>query len=120
MSINTDDLLRNNEQTDPQKWLDYLDGKLSPEEQRKLEGEIAQSDFLRDAMEGLHPVENIVDLNAVVNQLNHQLKQQLVSRKIRRKRRPATKGQNGTVVAILIILGVCLIGFFLYWKLYRP
>jgi len=109
MSINTDDLLRNNEQTDPQKWLDYLDGKLSPEEQRKLEGEIAQSDFLRDAMEGLHPVENIVDLNAVVNQLNHQL-----------KRRPATKGQNGTVVAILIILGVCLIGFFLYWKLYRP
>jgi hypothetical protein len=119
MSNITDDILQSDDRTDPRKWLDYLDGKLSTEEQNKLEEEIAQSEFLRDALEGLRPTDNdTVDantthLNAIVHQLNHQLRQQLAQKKSRRKRKSLLK-HNPAEVAVILIIALCLIGYFLY------
>lgn len=119
MSNTTDDILQSDDRTDPRKWLDYLDGKLSAEEQHKLEEEIAQSEFLRDALEGLRPKDNAaeptdtVNLDAIVRQLNQQLRQQLTLKKTRRKRKARFK-DNPAEIAVILIIALCLIGYFLY------
>ncbi len=119
MSQQKNDLMQNDDHTDPQKWLDYLDGKLPLEQRQLLEKEIAQSEFLRDALEGLHPLKNTVDLDAVVNHLNQQLKQQLAPRKRRRKRRAGMAEQKWGLLAILVILGLCLLGYSFYWYMHQ-
>ena len=119
MSNTTDDILQSDDRTNPRKWLDYLDGKLSAEEQHKLEEEIAQSDFLRDALEGLRPMDNTagpadtVNLDAIVRQLNHQLRQQLTLKKTRRTRKARFK-DNPAEIAVILIIALCLIGYLLY------
>jgi hypothetical protein len=134
MSSKTDDILQDEgptgprDLTDPRKWLDYLDGKLSPEDERKLEKEIARSEFLMDALEGLRPRDNPPDnipdgihtasLNAIVRQLNHQLHQQLVQKKERRSRKALLK-HNPTEIAVILIIALCLIGYFLYRNLHH-
>ena len=58
MRKNRDDIPEDG--TDPQVWLDYLDGKLPEEERQHLEEEIAHSEFLREALEGLLPLKGTV------------------------------------------------------------
>lgn len=118
MHNNSDDTMWDREQTNPQKWLDYLEGKLPPDEERELEEEIARSEFLRDAMEGLRPIQGTVDLPKVVQQLNQQLGRQLSAQKNKRARR-SLPSQQWVWVSILVILTVCLLGYYLYSRLHR-
>jgi hypothetical protein len=106
----------NKERTNPQQWLDYLDGKLPPEEMARLEEEIGQSEFLRDALEGLRPIHGKEDLSKVVRGINRGLRKQLASRE--RRRGLALPGQQQWVlITILVLLGVCLLGYYLYVRL---
>lgn len=102
----------NKDRTDPQKWLDYLDGKLSPDEARQLEEEIAQSEFLRDALEGLRPLREKGDIQKTTRELNQQLYKRLASRK--RTRRTADLPLIWVVVALLIILAITFLGYYFY------
>jgi hypothetical protein len=101
---------------DPQKWLDYLEGKLPENERRALEEEIAGSDFLKEALEGLTPPDSGVDLNRIVGQLNQQLRQKLVVKRKRRTSKDVTP-QTWAWVAVVLVLTICLIGYFLYERL---
>ena len=123
MYSNTDDIVPGSDRTDPQKWMDYLDGKLSGEERLRLEAEIAQSEFLKDALEGLHPNQGKIDLNAVVNQLNQQLRNQLAAKKTLKKRQTKLSGNSWLwIAAVAAILGICLLGYycFVYFSAHPP
>lgn len=99
--------------TDPQKWLDFLDGKLTPEERKKMEAEIAQSDFLSDALEGLSPAAQTEDLRSIVKELNVNLERSLHPKKSRKKRRPLGD-QLWIWVTILLLLGICVLGYYFF------
>ncbi|TDX00777.1 hypothetical protein [Dinghuibacter silviterrae] len=105
-----------NEHTDPQKWLDYLDGKLPEEEARRLEAEIAKSEFLREALEGLRPFAGKGEaLRKTTRELNQRLHQQLAPAK-RARRTPLAVPLLWVVVALLVILAVILLGYYFYTR----
>jgi hypothetical protein len=106
--------------TDPQKWLDFLDGKLSLEERRQMEEEIAQSDFLKDALDGLYPASGQEDLGSVMKELNKNLQRSLSPKKSRKKHRPIGD-QLWIWVTIVLLLGICLLGyyFFAHFSMHR-
>lgn len=99
--------------TDPQKWLDFLDGKLTPEERKQMEEEIAQSDFLSDALEGLYPAAQTEDLRSIVKELNVNLEHSLHPKKSRAKRRPIGD-QLWIWVTIVLLLGICVLGYYFF------
>lgn len=98
---------------DPQKWLDYLEGNLPEEERRRLEEEIARSENLREAMEGLKPLKDKEDLREVNQQLNLQLRKQLAQKPRKKSRRPAAV-QMWVIVALLVILLFIFLGYYFY------
>jgi hypothetical protein len=102
-----------NPKTDPQRWLDFLDGKLSDQERKQMEEEIAQSEFLRDALDGLTPADARQDLQSVVKELNSNLERSLHAKKKQRKRRPLGD-QLWIWVTIALLLGICLLGYFFF------
>lgn len=91
-----------------QRWLDYLDGRLSAEEREQLEREVEDSDFLTEAMEGLREQSlPSAHLAGIVHHLNQDLHKHLDARK-RKRRRDGTQHQQWIwIVAILIVLAIC-------------
>src|SRR5450759_3761972 len=70
-------LYNSNKDIDNQKLMDYLSAKLSAEEKHEIEKQMADSDFVNDAVEGLEDVKNKKDLSFFVEQLNADLHKQL-------------------------------------------
>jgi anti-sigma factor RsiW len=112
--MRADDIQGN--QGDPQVWLDYLDGKLPEDQRLRLEEEIGRSEFLKEALEGLRPIRDKVDVAEVTRQLNQQLRKQLASRK-RKRGRKAQPSLLWTGVAIILILVLIFAGFYIYTHL---
>ncbi|MEJ7673526.1 MAG: hypothetical protein WKF59_12665 [Chitinophagaceae bacterium] len=76
------DILSNsNKDIDNQKLMNYLSGKLSAEEKHEVEKQMADSDFMNDAVEGLDEVKNKKELAFFVEQLNSELHKQLEKKK---------------------------------------
>jgi hypothetical protein len=110
----SDDLLNilsnHDEDIDNQKLLDYLNDKLSDTEKRDFEKEIVNSDMLNDFVEGLGKFKNKKDVNALVEQLNSNLKKQLQKKKSKKLKRQI-KNLNWLYFAIVMILIIILIAF---------
>lgn len=100
---------------DNQKLMDYLSGKLSGEEKHELEKEMADSDFINDAVEGLEDVKNKKDLSLLVEQLNADLHKQLDKKKKRKEKR-AWKDQPWVYLAIILLLALTVICFIVIKK----
>ncbi len=96
-------LSNSNKDIDNQKLMDYLSGKLSAEEKYEIEKQMADSDFVNDAVEGLEEVKNKKDLLLFVEQLNTTLHKQLEKKK-KRKQKRALKDQPWLYLAIVILL----------------
>ena len=116
MRKNRDDIPEDG--TDPQVWLDYLDGKLPEEERQHLEEEIAHSEFLREALEGLLPLKGTVDLREVTRQLNRQLDRQLSTRKRGRLHSPQ-HFLLWACIALVVVLTVIMLGYYFYSHLHK-
>ena len=104
-------LSNSNKDIDNQKLMDYLSGKLSAEEKHEIEKQMADSDFMNDAMEGLEEVKNKKDLALFVEQLNTNLHKQLDKKK-KRKQKRALKDQPWlylTIVLLLLLIIICFI-----------
>lgn len=115
MSESLKDILSNlNPEIDQETLLLYLQGKLSAEQRHEVEKKMMESDFEADALEGLGSLKDPVEINAVVEALNRDL------RKKTNKKRRKTK-QLGVdpylVGGILIILILIVIAFVVIWKL---
>jgi len=114
-----DDLLKilsnNNKDIDQQRLMDYLQGKLSPEESHEVEKMMAENDLVGDAMEGLQDIPNKRDIQTYVEQLNRGLQKSLTKKRQRRKKRRLKEGPWG-YVAIIVIVMLCIAAYYVVRK----
>jgi hypothetical protein len=88
----------------------YVSGETSPEEMHVVEKQMADSDFVNDAVEGLQAISSKQKLDDYVNQLNKNLHQHLISKKqIKNKRK--IKYLLWIIVAVIIILLLCILTY---------
>jgi anti-sigma factor RsiW len=108
-------LSNSNKDIDNQKLMDYLSGKLSAEEKHEIEKQMAESDFVNDAVEGLQDIKNKKDVSQYVDQLNDNLHKQLDKKK-KRKQKRALKDQPWIYLAIILLLLLIVICFIVIKK----
>lgn len=111
----SDILSNSNKDIDNQKLMDYLSGKLTGEEKHDVEKQMADSEFVNDAVEGLEALKNKKDLDLFVAQLNTDLHRQLDKKK-KRKLKRALKSQPWLYLAIVLLLLLTVIGYIVIRK----
>ena len=105
------DILSNsNKDIDNQKLMDYLSGKLTGEALHEVERSMADNEFLNDAVEGLQQIGNKKDMQTYVDQLNASMQKTLEKKKSRRLKR-RLKEEPWGLLAVIIILVLCVLGF---------
>jgi len=113
MSDDLKDILSNlNKDIEQDKLLDYLNKKLSASEAHEVERQMADDEFMNDAMEGLEQFSNKKDLPLQIEQLNRDLQKQLDKKKKRKDKRKI-KDQPWLYFAIILVLVLVTICFVL-------
>ena len=116
MNENLKDILSNlNPDVDQEMLLQYLQGKLSAQEQHELEKQMLGDDFDSDALEGLQEFQNKKNIAALVDQLNTDLKRRTEKKK-RFKEKLQLKLDSNLVMAIIIILLLIVLSYFVLHK----
>ena len=105
------EILSSSGQIDEQKLLDYLQGKLSPQERNEIEKLLADSDFEKDAEEGLEQIRNKENLPAVMSQLNRHL----VMKLSKRRKKNAKRGLPDLIIPVAATIIVLLLLFAIYF-----
>jgi len=109
-------LANSNKDIDNQQLMDYLSGKLSGEALHDLERSMADSEFLNDAVEGLQQMSNKKDMQAYVDQLNASMQQALEKKKQRRLKRRLKEDPWG-LLAVILVIALCILGYIVIRKL---
>ena len=81
---------------DNQQLMDYLAGKLSGDEKHQVEMQLADSEFMNDALEGLENVKDKKDINVFVEQLNRDLHKKLQQKKNKKQKRKISRNCVGS------------------------
>jgi len=116
MNESLKDILSNlNPDVDQEMLLQYLQGKMSAQEQHELEKQMMGDDFDSDALEGLQEFQNKKNLAALVNQLNTDLKKRTEKKKKFREKLKLNLDSN-LVVAIIIILLLIILSYLILHK----
>ena len=111
MSENLKDILSNlNPDIDQETLMQYLQGKLSPQEQHELEKQMMDDDFDADALEGLQEFKNKKDISCLVDQLNTDLKRRTEKKK-RLKEKLKLNLDSTLVIAVVIILLLIVLAY---------
>jgi hypothetical protein len=112
MSENLKDILSNlNNEIEQEKLLDYLNKNLSASEAHELEKQMADDEFMNDAVEGLEHFKDKKNLPSLVEQLNRDLKKQTEKKKLKKEKR-RLKEQPWlyiTLVILLLLVIVCYV-----------
>lgn len=119
MKQSWEDILNTHTEIDPQKLLDYLEGRLDDKEKHAVEAMLAESPFLDDALEGLGNVRDKQKIAAILHELDHHLKHSVQARNKRRKANKLTFPGWLLFATVTIILLVVL-GFIIYKMLMTP
>ena len=88
----------------------YLSGDLSDEDQHAIEKQMADSDFVNDAVEGLQAFGPSKKLDDYVSQLNKNLSRQLESKKQHKEKRKI-RDMQWIIIAVITILLLCVLAF---------
>lgn len=96
-------ILTEHPEIEPGLLMAYLEGRLSPEEQHRVEQHIASSPFVSEAMDGLATVGDSRRLRGIVAGLNNQLRRKTQSRR-KRLFRNAIGFPSWLIYATLLIL----------------
>ena len=111
MSDNLKDILSNlNKDIEQEKLLDYLNKKLSDADAHEVEKQMADDEFMNDAVEGLEHFKNKERLLLLVEQLNKDLKKQ-TAKKNKRKEKRKLKDQPWIYIAVITFLLLIIIAF---------
>jgi hypothetical protein len=105
-------ILNHDEEPGTEELIRYLQGNASEEERFAIEKQMADSDFVNEAVEGLQDFKDPARVREYVLQLNKQLQKQ-TAKKIKRKNKRKLKEQNWLVIAVLAILFLCVAGYLL-------
>ena len=103
-------LSNSNKDIDNQQLMDYLSGKLSGEQLHELERSMADSEFLNDAVEGLQRIRNKKDMQSYVDELNAAMQKSLAKKKQRRLKRRLKEEPWGLLAVVIVIL-LCVLGY---------
>lgn len=106
------DILNHDDELSSEELIRYLQGNASEEERFAIEKQMADSEFVNEAIEGLQNFKDPAQVTEYVDQLNRQLQKQ-TTKKLARKNKRKLKEQNWLVIAILAILSLCIAGYFL-------
>ena len=102
---------RNNE-IDEQMLMNYLEGKLSPEEQHEVESAMLESPFLDDAVDGLSNITNKQRAAVILDELNKDITQKTTSKKDKIKYNYLIPNMQTLIItATITILLMAIIGF---------
>ncbi len=104
-------ILNQDDDFNSEELIRYLEGKASEEERFAVEKQMADSAFVNDAVEGLQQFTTTGQLQQYADQLNRQLRKQTTASQ-RKKNRRGLKEQNWTLIAIVAILVICVLGYF--------
>jgi predicted secreted protein len=116
MSENLKDILSNlNPDIDQETLMQYLQGKLSPQQQHEVEKKMMDNDFGADALDGLQEFKNKKNISLLVDQLNTDLKKRTVKKKRSREKLQLNLDSN-LIIAIVIILLLIIISYLIIHK----
>ena len=116
MSDDLKDILSNlNKDIEQEKLLDYLNKNLSAAEAHEVEKQMAQDEFMNDAVEGLENFRNKKDLSLMVQQLNRELKKQTAKKKAKREKRKL-KDQPWLYITMVTLLLLVIIAYIVIKK----
>jgi anti-sigma factor RsiW len=116
MSKDLKDILTNlNKDIEQDKLLDYLNKNLSAAEAHELEKQMADDEFMNDAVEGLENFKNKKDVSLIVEQLNNELKKQTAKKKARKEKR-RLKDQPWLYITIVTLLILVIVGYVMIKK----
>ena len=104
------DILKDEEALNEQELMKYLEGNPSAEERYAIEKQMAESDFMNDAVEGLQQFHHPTKLLALRDQLNKQLRIE-TGKKVKRVKNRKIKDQQWLVITVLAILSLCVFGY---------
>ena len=111
MKENLKDILSNlNTEVDQATLLAYLQGKLYDEKQHEIEKQLMDSDFEQEALEGLQEIKDKQKINAIVEQLNRDLKAKTKKRRLRRQKMEL-KQEPWLWITIFIMLALIVISY---------
>jgi DNA replicative helicase MCM subunit Mcm2 (Cdc46/Mcm family) len=120
MSDDLKDILSNlNKDIEQDKLLDYLNKKLSAAEVHEVEKQMADDEFMNDAVEGLEHFKNKKDLALLVEQLNKDLKKQTAQKKLKKEKRKL-KDQPWLYITLVTLLLLAIIGYLVVKKYLAP
>ena len=104
------DILNHDEELSSEELIRYLQCEATGEERFAIENQMADSDFVNEAVEGLLNIKDPLLLNDYVNQLNNDLAKQTKKKAIRSNKRKI-KDLNWLIISILAILLLCVAGY---------
>jgi len=111
MSKDLKDILANlNKDIEQEKLLDYLNKNLSAAEAHEVEKQMADDEFMSDAVEGLENFKNKKDVSLMVQQLNNELKKQTAKKKARKEKRKL-KDQPWVYITIVTLLILIIVAY---------
>ncbi|MBC7887171.1 MAG: hypothetical protein H7Z13_04735 [Ferruginibacter sp.] len=116
MNNDLKDILANsNKDIDNQQLMDYLSNQLSEKDSHAIEKNMAEDEFMNDAVEGLQKIESKKNMQAYVEQLNNDLHRQIAKTKGRKDKR-RLKDQPYLFITIIVILILLTISFIVLKK----
>ena len=116
MSDDLKDILSNlNKDIEQQKLLDYLNKNLSAAEAHEVEKQMANDEFMNDAVEGLENFKNKKDVSLLVQQLNSELKKQTEKKKAKKEKRKL-KDQPWLYISLVTLLLLVIIAYLVIKK----
>ena len=119
MSENLKDILSNlNPDIDQETLLQYLQGKLSTEQQHEVEKQLMENEFDADALEGLQNFKDKKNINLLVDQLNADLKKRTEKKK-RFKQKLKLELEPSVLIALVIILLLIVISYLIIHKAFQ-
>lgn len=103
-------ILSSGDEFTEEQLLSYLQGNITGEDAHLVEKQMAESDFINDAVEGLQSFKSPKRLDEYVGQLNKKLQQQLEVKKQKKQKR-AIKHMEWIILAVILILVLCILGY---------
>ena len=103
-------ILLNDDELNEEQLKQYLSGNISVDALHNIEKQMADSEFVNDAVEGLQAFSSSKNLDEYVTQLNKNLHQQLESKKQRKEKRKI-RNESWIIIAVITILLLCVVAF---------
>ena len=103
-------ILLNDDELNEEQLKQYLSGDISGDALHSVEKQMADSDFVSDAVEGLQAFSSSKNLDDYVKHLNKNLHQQLESKKQRKEKRKI-RNESWIIIAVITILLLCVVAF---------